>query len=151
MPPVDPEAVARRAGPPSTTDEIRNRMRACSAGADTAPELALRRELRARGRTGYRVNPSIELPGRRAVRPDLAWIGRRVAVFVDGCFWHCCPEHYRPPKTNLDYWLPKLQRNVERDAIQTALLEAAGWTVLRAWEHQDPGLVAGLVEHLLDA
>ena len=95
MPPVDPEAVARRAGPPSTTDEIRNRMRACSAGADTAPELALRRELRARGRTGYRVSPSIELPGRRAVRPDLAWIGRRVAVFVDGCFWHCCPASNR--------------------------------------------------------
>lgn len=150
MPPTTPDAVARRNGPLSTTDEIRNRMRSCSAGRDTKPEILVRQELWARGVRGYRVGPRIELPGRRAVRPDFAWIGRRIAVFVDGCFWHSCPRHGRPPKTNLDYWVPKLARNVERDREQTAALEALGWTVLRAWEHQNPGLVAGLVQHLLD-
>lgn len=149
MPPRDPEAAARRAGPPSTSDEIRNRMRACSTGRDTGPEMALRRELHKRG-VRYRVGPRIELPGRRAVRPDLVWKGRKVAVFVDGCFWHGCPDHARAPRTNLEYWVPKLERNRQRDLEQTAALEALGWAVLRFWEHERPEFVAGCVQHVLD-
>jgi DNA mismatch endonuclease (patch repair protein) len=148
VPPVDPEAVARRAGPPSTTAEIRNRMTACSAGRDTRPEILVRQELHRRG-VRYRVGSRIELPGRRAVRPDLVWKGRRLAVFIDGCFWHVCPEHHVPPRTNLDYWGPKLARNQERDREQTAALEAMGWIVLRFWEHEAPGFVAGCIEHVL--
>lgn len=135
MPPVSRDAVARRSGPPSTTDEIRNRMTACSAGRDTKPEMLVRQELHRRG-VRYRVGSRIELPGRRAVKPDLVWKGRRLAVFVDGCFWHVCPTHHKPPRTNLEYWTPKLARNVERDAEQTAALMLLGWTVLRFWEHQ---------------
>ncbi len=60
------------------------------------------------------------------------------AVFVDGCFWHGCPEHQVVPKSNPDYWIPKLRRNVERDREVDAALEADGWTVLRFWEHEDP-------------
>jgi DNA mismatch endonuclease (patch repair protein) len=59
-------------------------------------------------------------------------------VFVDGCFWHGCPVHGRTPSTNSGYWGPKIGRNVERDAQQTSRLEAAGWTVVRIWEHEDP-------------
>lgn len=135
MPPVNPRAVAARNGPPSTTDEIRNRMRSCSAGAHTKPEMRLRRALHARG-IRYRLHTRIEIPGRRAVRPDIVWKSERLAVFVDGCFWHGCPEHANPPKSNLDYWVPKLARNVERDREQTEALIALGWRVVRIWEHE---------------
>lgn len=109
-------------------------MRANSAGRDTAPELALRRELHRAG-VRFRVGSRIDLPGRRPVRPDLVWAGRRLAVFVDGCYWHVCPHHGRPPKSNLEYWVPKLAANQRRDREQTAALEALGWEVLRFWEH----------------
>lgn len=109
-------------------------MRANSAGRDTGPELALRRELHRRG-VRYRVGAQIRLPGHRVITPDLVWRGRRLAVFVDGCFWHQCPDHSRPPKSNLEYWVPKLARNVERDRAQAGALVAAGWSVLRFWEH----------------
>lgn len=69
------------------------------------------------------------------MRPDIVFTRRRIAVFVDGCFWHACPEHGRPPRRNEWYWTPKLQRNVDRDAEVTQALEAAGWHVLRVWEH----------------
>lgn len=76
----------------------------------------------------------VALPGARP-RPDIAFTRSRVAVFVDGCFWHCCPDHGRPPKTNRSYWGPKLARNVERDRRDTLALEGAGWRVVRLWEH----------------
>lgn len=62
----------------------------------------------------------------------------KVAVFVDGCFWHQCPEHATMPKRNVDFWAPKLQRNVDRDRRVDSELGAAGWTVIRCWEHEDP-------------
>jgi DNA mismatch endonuclease (patch repair protein) len=76
--------------------------------------------------------------GARLVRPDIVFTGRRLAVFVDGCFWHGCPEHGRIPTTNTSYWNPKIKGNQERDQRQSAALESDGWTVLRIWEHQDP-------------
>jgi DNA mismatch endonuclease (patch repair protein) len=101
--------------------------------ANTKPELALRSALHARGYR-YRKDFRLDLPARR-VRPDIAFTGRKVAVFVDGCFWHACPEHGSKPKNNEWYWSPKLLRNQERDRAADAALKDAGWTVVRLWEH----------------
>lgn len=78
-------------------------------------------------------------------RADLVFIRAKVAVFVDGCYWHGCPEHGTTAKTNAAYWTPKIQRNRERDAETNRLLRAAGWVVLRAWEHEDADDVAALI------
>ncbi len=102
---------------------------------DTGPELALRRALHRRGYR-YRKDYRLDLgPGSR-VRPDIAFTARRVAIFVDGCFWHACPQHGTRPVANTWYWGPKLQRNVERDRAADAALAAAGWQVVRIWEHE---------------
>ena len=101
---------------------------------DTKPELALRRELHRQG-LRYRKDYRLDLEGAR-VRPDIAFTARRVAVFVDGCFWHVCPEHGTKPANNTWYWGPKLARNVERDRAADAALVAAGWRVVRVWEHE---------------
>jgi len=110
---------------------------------DTLPEMAVRRLIHARGMR-YRVDarPLASL-NRRA---DLVFVGPKVALFIDGCFWHGCPEHSSIPKTNSDYWAPKIARNVERDKDTTEKLEAAGWRVLRAWEHEEARSVADRVE-----
>lgn len=100
---------------------------------NTRPELRLRRALFAVGYR-YRVSLMLEVPGRR-VRPDLIFTKRRLAIFVDGCYWHRCPEHGRMPSDATGYWHAKLQRNVERDQQINEALSAAGWRVLRIWEH----------------
>jgi DNA mismatch endonuclease (patch repair protein) len=100
---------------------------------DTAPELAVRRILHANGMR-YRVD--MRLVRETRSRADIAFTRQRIAVFIDGCFWHGCPEHLHLPKANADYWTPKLARNVERDAEVTAILRGLGWTVLRFWEHE---------------
>lgn len=100
---------------------------------DTKPELALRSALHAMGYR-YRKDLRLDLPQRR-VRPDIVFTARKVAVFVDGCFWHACPDHGSKPKNNEWYWSPKLLKNVERDRAADAALAAAGWTVVRLWEH----------------
>jgi DNA mismatch endonuclease, patch repair protein len=101
---------------------------------DTKPELVLRRALH---RLGYRFRKDhrLDLASGRRVRPDIVFTRRRVAVFVDGCFWHACPEHGSKPAVNQGYWNPKLQRNVERDRAADAALALAGWQVVRLWEH----------------
>jgi DNA mismatch endonuclease (patch repair protein) len=88
-------------------------------------------------RLGYRYRKDfrLELEGVK-VRPDIVFTARKVAVFVDGCFWHVCPDHGRQPTTNEWYWTPKLRRNMERDQIVNTALEAAGWRVVRLWEHE---------------
>jgi len=102
---------------------------------DTKPEVALRRALH---RQGYRFRKDyrLDLSGGARVRPDIAFTARRVAVFVDGCFWHACPEHGTNPANNVWYWEPKLRRNVERDRAADAALAADGWDVVRIWEHE---------------
>lgn len=102
---------------------------------NSIPERRLRSALHAAG-LRYRVDLPIRLPGRRPIRPDVVFTRRRIAVFVDGCFWHGCPEHGRAPKRNDDYWSAKLETNRRRDLEQTAALEADGWTVVRLWEHE---------------
>lgn len=101
---------------------------------DTKPELAVRRALHAAG-FRYRVDmrPSLELRG----RADIVFTKKKLAVYIDGCFWHGCPIHATVPKRNADYWVPKLQRNIERDREVTSMLESLGWLVLRFWEHED--------------
>ena len=117
---------------------------------DTKPELALRRALHAQGYR-YRKDYRLELAGAR-VRPDIAFTARRVAVFVDGCFWHCCPEHGSQPANNTWYWAPKLARNVERDRTADGALTAAGWNVVRVWEHESlEAAVAAVVTALAAA
>ncbi len=98
---------------------------------DTAPERAVRALLRGLGHVGYRLQRR-DLPG----RPDIAFIGRKRAIFVHGCFWHghSCRRGARLPATNADYWRAKIARNVARDAAARAALEAAGWRVLVVWE-----------------
>jgi DNA mismatch endonuclease (patch repair protein) len=103
-------------------------------GKDTGPELRLRRELHALG-IRYRVDVKVEEDLR--TRADLALKSVKLAVFVDGCFWHGCPEHGGAPKRNATYWNGKITRNIERDKETDATLRARGWTVLRFWEHQD--------------
>lgn len=100
---------------------------------DTKPELALRAALHALGYR-YRKDFRLDLPLRR-VRPDVAFTRRKVAVFIDGCFWHACPEHGSRPKSNEWYWSPKLAKNIERDRAADEALVQAGWTVVRLWEH----------------
>ena len=100
-------------------------------GKDTAPELAIRKLCWELGFTGYRIHRK-DLPG----KPDLAWIGRRLAVFVHGCFWHGhdCAGGLPKSKSNRDYWIPKIERNQQRDAENIAALRADGWNVLVIWE-----------------
>jgi DNA mismatch endonuclease (patch repair protein) len=112
---------------------------------DTGPELALRRVLHQMG-LRYRIDYAVRTP-QRLVRPDVVFTRARLAVFVDGCFWHCCPVHGTAPRANTDYWAPKLARNVQRDRAVDEALVAAGWRVLRAWEHEDPHLVATRVRN----
>jgi DNA mismatch endonuclease (patch repair protein) len=103
--------------------------------SDTKPELALRRALHKLGYR-YRKDLRLQLAAGAKVRPDITFTARKVAVFVDGCFWHCCPDHGSKPAANTWYWQPKLARNVERDRIADAALTQAGWQVIRVWEHE---------------
>jgi len=104
---------------------------------DTRPERSIRSALHARGMR-YRVDfPIRPVAGARPIRPDIVFPRARLAVFIDGCFWHGCPKHGTQPNRNAHYWTAKLKRNVERDRRHDVLLRGAGWTVLRIWEHDD--------------
>ncbi|MBM7026069.1 very short patch repair endonuclease [Clavibacter zhangzhiyongii] len=115
----------------ASSDAARSIMRS-NKRRDTRPELLVRRLLHARG-LRYRVDLRVVQESRTLA--DIAFTRQRIAVFIDGCFWHSCPQHLHLPKANADYWTAKLARNVERDAEVTALLRDLGWTVLRFWEH----------------
>ena len=115
---------------------------------DTKAEVLLRRELHARG-LRYRVALPIASNRRRSI--DIAFTRARLAVFVDGCFWHACPEHGTAPVANSEWWKTKLGANVARDRDTTRVLEDSGWTVLRIWEHVEPGTAADIVVQALRA
>jgi len=102
---------------------------------DTVPELALRSLLH---RRGFRYRVDAPLPGLRR-RADLLFPGARVAVFVDGCFWHGCPDHGTWPRQNAPWWREKIESNQRRDRDTDERLRANGWVVLRVWEHEDVG------------
>lgn len=118
-------------------------MLACRS-RDTRPEILLRSAVH---RLGLRFRVCIRpVPGVRRTA-DLVFTRQRLAVFVDGCFWHGCPEHYTAPKTNTGYWAEKVHANRRRDRDTDARLEEQGWTVMRFWEHQDPREAAHLVRN----
>lgn len=110
---------------------------------DTSPEMALRSELFRRG-LRFRVDFPVKVDG-RSPRPDVAFTRTRIAVFVDGCFWHGCPAHFKRPSKNREYWDPKIARNIERDREQDQLLMDAGWAVIRVWEHESTESAANRV------
>lgn len=119
--------------PPPSSPAARAVMQA-NRGRDTQPELTLRRRLHALG-LRYRVDHPVRPDQGRAIRVDVAFPKARLAVFVDGCFWHGCPDHGTWPKANSDFWLAKIRRNQARDLRDRRRLEEAGWRVIRIWEH----------------
>lgn len=123
-------APGRLASPPASSEAVRKSMKG-NRRCDTSPELVMRRRLREAGLAGYRLQ--WKAPG----HPDIAWPGKKVALFVNGCFWHRCP-HCKPstPKSHVEYWTVKFERNVERDGRNRLALEAQGWTVHVVWECQ---------------
>jgi DNA mismatch endonuclease (patch repair protein) len=113
---------------------------------DTLPELALRRAVWRRG-LRYRVDVAPIRGARR--RADLVFTRAKVSVYVDGCFWHRCPEHATTPKANREWWIDKLAANVARDRDTDHRLDEAGWIALRVWEHEDPEESASRVERVV--
>lgn len=134
------------AGQGPLTDDATSRRMARQRTRDTNPEVALRRILHSRG-LRYRLDrPLPGLPRRRA---DITFTRQRVAVFVDGCFWHACPEHGTWPKRNDEWWATKIRRNIERDRETDAHLRTYGWTVIRIWEHEAADEAADRVEEVI--
>ncbi|MFJ4617860.1 very short patch repair endonuclease [Streptomyces sp. NPDC088812] len=113
------------------------------ASKDTGVELAVRRLLHA---AGLRYRVEYPVPGMPRRRIDVAFPRARVAVLIDGCFWHGCPQHATQPKSNREWWRAKLDRNMARDRETTEHLTTQGWTVLRFWEHVSPDEVAAAVQ-----
>ena len=111
---------------------------------NTKPEIALRRHLRSLGVTNYRLHSKV--PG----TPDVVIPSAKIALFVDGCFWHGCRRCYKAPTSNKRFWSNKLERNINRDKKVTRLLRASGWTVARFWEHQMDGDLRSVDRKLLD-
>gem|GEM_PF-932800 len=129
----------------SSSGEASRRMAAVRR-SDTSAELRLRRELHARG-LRYRVDVPV-LPDRRR-RADIVFRTQRVVVFVDGCFWHGCPQHASWPAKNAEFWRQKIEANRRRDTDTNARLEGVGWRVVRIWEHDDPSRAADRIEALI--
>jgi DNA mismatch endonuclease, patch repair protein len=130
-----------RVAPAPSSTVVRARFRR-QGRRDTVPELAVRRRLHARG-VRYRVDVR---PCRETrARGDIVWKGRRLAVFIDGCFWHRCPTCGHMPSVNGDWWAQKLAANVARDRRTDAVLTGLGWRVLRFWEHEDPEAVVEVI------
>ena len=134
--------------PPRPTSAFASRVAKGNVKRNTRPEVRLRSALHRAGMR-FRKHYRVSLPGRRAPECDIVFPRQRVAVLVDGCFWHQCPQHSNVPVANAAYWVPKLRRNVDRDRRTDAALADAGWIVIRVWEHQDPAeaaeQVAGVV------
>lgn len=128
---------------PEPSGESATRVGKANRRSDTGPEVRLRSALHALG-LRFRKDHLLRVGGAR-VRPDLVFTRAKVAVFVDGCFWHRCPEHSTTPNRNLEYWLPKLEANKERDRRVDAALAGEDWRVVRVWEHEPVGEAASRV------
>jgi DNA mismatch endonuclease, patch repair protein len=114
---------------------------------DTRAEVAVRRLLHARG-LRFRIDRAVLGPRRRA---DIVFVTAKVAVFVDGCFWHSCPRHRTSPKANARWWADKLRTNRRRDLATNRQLRRAGWSVLRIWEHEAPAEAAARIDTIVRA
>lgn len=133
---ASPSVVVTASSPAVAARMARQRRR------DTVPEVELRRRLHA---AGLRFRVDAPLPGLARRRADVLFTRARIAVFVDGCFWHGCPVHGTLPVANGAWWADKLAGNVARDRATDAHLEALGWSVVRFWEHDDPDIAAAVV------
>ena len=133
------------AHPGSTGVAISQRMRTLKR-RDNDAELAVRRLLHA---SGYRYRVHYPVPGMPRRTVDIAFTRAKVAVFIDGCFWHGCPDHGTQPVSNAGWWRAKLAANCGRDEDTSAHLEARAWTVLRSWEHEDPRVVFAAIASAL--
>lgn len=117
--------------PPEASSEATHKVMQANKRSNTKPELIMRQRLREVGLTGYRLQ--WKAPG----RPDIAWPGKKVCLFINGCFWHRCPHCNLPlPKSHVDYWVVKFENNQQRDARNLRELEEAGWKVHVIWECQ---------------
>jgi len=109
-------------------NQARSRIMAAIHSKNTKPEMTVRKALWSKG-LRYRIHYGKE-------KIDIAFPSRKLAIFIDGCFWHACPLHFRAPRNNVSYWRTKIERNVKRDADQNDRLKMIGWQVLRFWEHE---------------
>lgn len=133
-------------GPIQPLSESVSRRFTRTRGRDTSPEIALRSELHRRGLRYWVDRPPIVRLRRRA---DVLFPRARLAVYVDGCFFHGCPEHATWPRHNAEFWREKIETNRRRDRDTDRRLAEAGWKVLRAWEHEDPVEVADRIERIV--
>lgn len=141
--------VIRVSLPPAPPPSLASASMRSNRQRDTLPELRLRRLLHSKG-LRYRVAFPITVDDLK-VRADIVFPKRRLAVFVDGCFWHCCPDHGRRPSDPTGYWAAKLDRNRTRDIRVNIALEREGWRVLRIWEHEPVESAQRLIEDALAA
>jgi DNA mismatch endonuclease, patch repair protein len=111
---------------------------------NTSPELIIRKMLFAEGHRGYRIY--YDLPG----RPDIVFVKKKIAIFIDGCFWHKCPFDFQEPATRKEFWLKKIDSNVERDKRVNDTLQSEGWIVLRFWEHEVKKDPNNVIEKILE-
>jgi DNA mismatch endonuclease (patch repair protein) len=135
---------------PEPTSAAATSVGRANAYKTTRPEVALRSLLHRSG-LRFRKQKLVRCSNGVRVRPDVVFAGARVAVFVDGCFWHCCPLHGSMPTRNQAYWAPKLAANVERDRRAYAALTADGWHVERIWDHEAGQEAAGRVAAVVQA
>lgn len=112
--------------------KARSELMAKVKGKNTSPEMKLRSALH---KAGFRYSLKHSFKNGR-IKPDIVMVSRKICILIDGCFWHGCPKHYRPAKSNKKYWIPKIKRNIERDKEQNAYLKKLGWKVVRVWEHE---------------
>jgi DNA mismatch endonuclease (patch repair protein) len=133
---------APRRAPEPSTPAARARMRA-NRSYDTAPERALRSALH---RRGLRFRKHVRVLAEYRCRPDIVFPRERVVVFLDGCFWHGCPQHWTVPNANRAFWMAKVERNRARAERDDFALAEAGWSVVRCWEHEDTADAANRVE-----
>lgn len=133
---------------PEPLDDVVRRRMERQARRDTSVELGIRRRLHALGyryRVDFRLEPSLRCRG------DIVFTRRKVVAFVDGCFWHGCPDHATAPRNNAKWWREKLAANVARDERNRRALEALGWAVIRVWEHEDPDSATSRIIDVLGA
>lgn len=133
---------------PGASSEVLSARMSATKRRDTAPEMLLRRELHRRGR---RFRVVLKVPGNNRRTIDIAFPKQKLAVFVDGCFWHGCPDHGTQPSANAEWWSAKLAANRARDEDTDRLLQNAGWNVIRVWEHEESHSAADRVIRALES
>ena len=130
---------------PAPSNAVCSAVMSANRGRNTSPEIMLRKALRTSGFGGYRLHWKV--PG----RPDICYPGKRLAIFVNGCFWHRCPMCGLPlPKSNTEFWVKKFQRNIERDREKKDLLEKSGWFVITAWECEIKNDMGSVLERIIN-